>query len=224
MSGHFPTSSSISSACRHLKFTAPPSSKKILKKRFLELAKENHPDRAKAKGLNVDAATKKMASLTEAYKTLEEVLKLKSGGGGINNGTFIRPEEGNGNGAGRRGGAQDVASAGFGMGENINATERDESPDAQGRRRDMLERTWLPWLKNRREHCFGARPLAEEVIASRYVYGHKIAVYSLRGMMTKFWNTFVPARGRQMLLNAGVFVQQKSVKMIRAAKFVASGK
>lgn len=215
---HFPTSSAISAACRNLKFTAPPSNKKVLKKRFLELAKEHHPDRAKAKGLNVDLATKKMASLTESYKTLQQVILMKTGAG-INNGQFIR----NGD-VGSRG-AQDAASAGFGMGENIgNPTERDESPEAQERRKDLLERTFLPWLKNRREFCPGARPVAEETNSFKYIYGHKVPILNFKFFVNKFWMNFVPARGRQILIQAGNVVQQKGMKVVRAAKFITSGK
>lgn len=62
----------IGVACRTLGFQTPPTNKRDLKKRFVELTKENHPD------LHADdekAATARMVQLTEAYTCLKSVLE-----------------------------------------------------------------------------------------------------------------------------------------------------
>jgi len=221
----FPTAAAISSACRALKFSAPPPSKKVLKQRFLELAKENHPDRAKAKGLNVNAATKRMAQLTEAYKTLQTVVAAGAMGGMVNNGTFIRNNNSGSGGVGARG-SKDAASAGFGMGENIeHPTEYQESPeDLAARRRDSFERTWLPWQKMRRESCDKARPIDEETAQYRYLYGHRIPNLSMKVLMGRFWKNYMPMRQKQLLLKARYVIEEKACRMVKAAKFVVTGK
>ncbi|CBZ24423.1 conserved hypothetical protein [Leishmania mexicana MHOM/GT/2001/U1103] len=62
----------IGVACRLLGFQAPPTSKHDLRKRFVQLTKECHPD------LHADdekAATAKMVQLTEAYTCLKKLLE-----------------------------------------------------------------------------------------------------------------------------------------------------
>jgi DnaJ-class molecular chaperone len=62
----------IGVACRTLGFQTPPTNKRDLKKRFVQLTKENHPD------LHADdekAATERMVQLTQAYACLKKVLE-----------------------------------------------------------------------------------------------------------------------------------------------------
>ncbi|CAJ1018356.1 hypothetical protein Q4I32_001684 [Leishmania shawi] len=62
----------IGVACRTLGFQAPPTNKHDLKKKFVQLTKENHPD------LHADdekAATARMVQLTEAYTSLKKLLE-----------------------------------------------------------------------------------------------------------------------------------------------------
>ncbi|KEG10935.1 chaperone protein DNAJ [Trypanosoma grayi] len=51
-------------------FAAPPLDKRILKKRYVELAKKHHPDQS-----GPEASVDRMASVTEAYKTLQHLLE-----------------------------------------------------------------------------------------------------------------------------------------------------
>ncbi|RNF04605.1 chaperone protein DNAJ [Trypanosoma rangeli] len=60
---------SISQACRVMGFTAPPVDKRTLKWRYIELAKKHHPDQS-----GPAASADRMASVTEAYKTLQQLL------------------------------------------------------------------------------------------------------------------------------------------------------
>ncbi|AYU76736.1 DnaJ domain containing protein, putative [Leishmania donovani] len=62
----------ISVACRVLGFQAPPTSKHDLRKRFVQLTKECHPD---LHAENEKAATAKMVQLTEAYTCLKKLLE-----------------------------------------------------------------------------------------------------------------------------------------------------
>lgn len=62
----------IGAACRTLGFQTPPTNKRDLKKRFIQLTKECHPD------LHADdekAATERMVQLTQAYACLKKVLE-----------------------------------------------------------------------------------------------------------------------------------------------------
>ncbi|ESL11499.1 hypothetical protein TRSC58_00749 [Trypanosoma rangeli SC58] len=59
----------ISQACRVMGFTSPPVDKRTLKRRYIELAKKHHPDQS-----GPAASADRMASVTEAYKTLQQLL------------------------------------------------------------------------------------------------------------------------------------------------------
>ncbi|EPY31200.1 chaperone protein DNAJ [Strigomonas culicis] len=62
----------IGVACKTMNFKVPPTDKKELKKRFITLAKERHPD------LNTERsekATAEMVKLTEAYATLKKLIE-----------------------------------------------------------------------------------------------------------------------------------------------------
>ncbi|KAG5485024.1 hypothetical protein LSCM1_07104 [Leishmania martiniquensis] len=63
---------SIGVACRTLGFQAPPTNRRDLKKRFVQLTKANHPD---LHADNESAATAKMVQLTEAYACLKKLLE-----------------------------------------------------------------------------------------------------------------------------------------------------
>lgn len=62
----------IGAACRALGFQTPPTNKRDLKKRFIQLTKENHPD---LHADNEKAATERMVQLTQAYACLKKVLE-----------------------------------------------------------------------------------------------------------------------------------------------------
>lgn len=62
----------IGVACRTLGFQTPPTNKRDLKKRFIQLTKENHPD---LHADNEKAATERMVQLTQAYACLKKVLE-----------------------------------------------------------------------------------------------------------------------------------------------------
>ncbi|RNF27181.1 chaperone protein DNAJ [Trypanosoma conorhini] len=59
----------ISQACRVMGLAAPPVDKRTLKRRYIELAKKHHPDQS-----GPAASTDRMASITEAYRTLQQLL------------------------------------------------------------------------------------------------------------------------------------------------------
>ncbi|KPI83152.1 hypothetical protein ABL78_7819 [Leptomonas seymouri] len=62
----------IGVACRTLGFQNPPTNKRDLKKRFITLTKESHPD---LHADNEKAATERMVQLTQAYACLKKVLE-----------------------------------------------------------------------------------------------------------------------------------------------------
>ncbi|KAG5485694.1 hypothetical protein LSCM4_06652 [Leishmania orientalis] len=62
----------IGVACRTLGFQLPPSNKRDLKKRFVQLTMESHPD---LHAENEKAATARMVQLTEAYTCLKNLLE-----------------------------------------------------------------------------------------------------------------------------------------------------
>ncbi|PBJ77967.1 hypothetical protein BCY84_05374 [Trypanosoma cruzi cruzi] len=59
----------ISQACRIMGFAAPPVEKRMLKRRYVELVQKHHPDQG-----GPGASAERMASVTEAYKTLQRLL------------------------------------------------------------------------------------------------------------------------------------------------------
>lgn len=62
----------IGVACRTLGFQTPPTTKRELKKRFVKLTKEHHPD---LHADNEKAATERMVQLTQAYTCLKKVIE-----------------------------------------------------------------------------------------------------------------------------------------------------
>lgn len=65
---------SVGVACRVLGLRAPPKNQKLLKKTFVELAKQHHPDQ---NADNVAASTKRMVAITEAYQTVKQYLEQR---------------------------------------------------------------------------------------------------------------------------------------------------
>ncbi|KAG5510334.1 hypothetical protein JKF63_07663 [Porcisia hertigi] len=62
----------IGVACRTLGYRVPPTNKRDLKKRFVQLTKETHPDLHAG---DEKAATARMVQLTEAYTCLKKLLE-----------------------------------------------------------------------------------------------------------------------------------------------------
>ncbi|KPA76050.1 putative mitochondrial chaperone protein DNAj [Leptomonas pyrrhocoris] len=62
----------IGVACRTLGFQTPPTNNRDLKKRFIQLTKEHHPD---LHADDAEAATERMVRLTQAYTCLKKLLE-----------------------------------------------------------------------------------------------------------------------------------------------------
>jgi hypothetical protein len=228
MSSCAPSAVAMAAACRTLGFTKPPASKRLLRKRFLELAKANHPDRARTDA-DVATATRRMADLTEAYRTLQLVCDPRK--------AAAATASASGGGAARAGAVDPNDPMRGCVNSDANPLERDDSPEARHRREVLLEQTWLPWLRRRREAVPGARPLAPDAMrvsvavrAAVELRARWLALSAGRWLTgAACWlrmaaRTWVPQRALRALDGVAEAARHRTVRAIQAARFVVLGK